>query len=148
MILLTGGLLLVVEIGLAVFCFADMALTPEASVQWLPRWGWALALLVFPFAGSLLWLFAARPRRQRQREGREATAQAPAPAPESESLVPSVRPGSLGSLAEDAAFVARLWEINEENERMLQRWEKDLRRREDALRQRGARADDRRLDAA
>ncbi len=45
MIHLTNGILLVVEYGLAVFCFVDIVRSPEAAVPWMPRWGWIIAVL-------------------------------------------------------------------------------------------------------
>ena len=57
----------------------------------------------------------------------------------------------LGSLEEDAALLAQLWDVNEEHERTLRRWEEDLSRREEALRQRLRReqaARGRHMDAA
>ncbi len=134
MILITGGVLLVLEVGFALFCFVDMALSPEHAVRFVPRWAWVLALLLFPAAASIAWTLAGSPRRVRLR-ARSAGAETTEP-PDGVSVLPAppAVPGSLGSLADDAAYVARLWEINEENERMLQRWEQDLRRREQALR--------------
>ena len=63
----------------------------------------------------------------------------------------SARDCHFGSLEEDAALLAQLWDVNEEHERTLRRWEDDLSRREEALRQRLRRdraGRDRRLDAA
>src|ERR687884_530019 len=71
MIHLTDGILLVLEYGLAVFCFIDIAMSPEAAVPWIPRWGWIVALLILPVAGSIAWLVAGRPRRAKLR-GRAA----------------------------------------------------------------------------
>ena len=52
MIHLSDGILLVLEYGLAVFCFVDIVRSPEAAVPWVPRWGWIIAVLVFPLAGT------------------------------------------------------------------------------------------------
>ena len=69
MIHVTAGLLLVLEYGLAVFCFVDVARSAEPAVPWLPRWGWIIALLVFPLAGSVAWLVAGHARRLELRAG-------------------------------------------------------------------------------
>jgi hypothetical protein len=63
MIHLTSWPLIVVEFGLAVFCFLDVVLMREAQVRWMPRAVWALFLLCFPVAGSIGWIAAGRPWR-------------------------------------------------------------------------------------
>jgi hypothetical protein len=149
MIHLTDGILLVLEYGLAVFCFVDIVRSPEAAVPWVPRWGWVIAVLIFPLAGSVAWLGAGHQRRLKIRSGN--------PADEEQSLAAAAeaarraRAGYLGSLEEDAALLAQLWDVNEEHERTLRRWEEDLSRREEALRQRLRReqaARNRHMDAA
>jgi Phospholipase_D-nuclease N-terminal len=149
MIHLTDGILLVLEYGLAVFCFVDIVRSPEAAVPWVPRWGWVIAVLIFPLAGSVAWLGAGHQRRLKIRSGK--------PADEEQSLAAAAdaarraRAGYLGSLEEDAALLAQLWDVNEEHERTLRRWEEDLSRREEALRQRLRReqaARNRHMDAA
>jgi Phospholipase_D-nuclease N-terminal len=153
MIHITDGVLLVLEFGLALFCFIDVAASPEAAVPWIPRWGWIIAVLVFPAAGSIAWLVAGRPRRAKLRG---AAAQAAAVADSDDvsgqvsAAVRRARACHFGSLEEDAALLAQLWDVNEEHEQTLRRWEDDLRRREDALRQRLRReqARGRHMDAA
>ena len=134
MIHLTDGILLVLEYGLAVFCFADIVRSPEAAVPWVPRWGWIIAVLVFPLVGSVAWLGAGHQRRLRIRRGKPAEEERSAAA--TADAVRRARAGHLGSLEEDAALLAQLWDVNEEHERTLRRWEEDLSRREEALRQR------------
>jgi hypothetical protein len=152
MIHLTDGVLLVVEFGLAVFCFVEITRANEAAVPWLPRWGWIVAVLVFPVVGSIGWLVATRHRRGRLRG--TATTSPGATGDVSDQVSEAVRRARachFGSLEEDAALLAQLWDVNEEHEETLRRWEADLRRREDALRQRLAREQatrGRRMDAA
>lgn len=152
MIHLTDGVLLVVEDGLAVFCFVDILRANEAAVPWIPRWGWIVAVLVFPVAGSIPWLIATRHRRAKLRGA--ATAASAASGDVSEQVSEAVRRARachFGSLEDDAALLAQLWDVNEEHEETLRRWEADLRRREEALRQRLAReqaTNGRRMDAA
>src|SRR5919202_5209757 len=141
MIHLTDGILLVLEYGLAVFCFIDIAMSPEAAVPWIPRWGWIVALPVLPVAGSIGWLAAGRPRRAKLRSG--AAAQALVASGDAGDVTGQVsaavrraRACHFGSLEEDAALLAQLWDVNEEHEQTLRRWEEDLRHREEALRQR------------
>jgi hypothetical protein len=152
MIHLTDGVLLVVEFGLAVFCFVDITRANEAAVPWVPRWGWIIAVLVFPVVGSIGWLVATRQRRAALRGTATAS---PAATGEVSGQVPEAvrraRACHFGSLEDDAALLAQLWDVNEEHEETLRRWEADLRRREEALRQRLAREQatrGRRMDAA
>lgn len=60
MIHITSGVGLVLEVGLAVFCFVDVLMNREGTVRHLPRWAWALAILVFPLAGCIAYLVASR----------------------------------------------------------------------------------------
>ena len=149
MIHLTDGILLVLEYGLAVFCFADIVRSSEAAVPWVPRWGWIIAVLIFPLAGSVAWLVAGHQRRLRIRSGKPSEEESSVAA--TADAVRRARAGHLGSLEEDAALLAQLWDVNEEHERTLRRWEEDLSRREEALRQRLRReqaARNRHMDAA
>ena len=133
MIHLTDGVLLVLEYGIAVFCFVDIVRSPEAAVPWVPRWGWVIAVLIFPLVGSVAWLGAGHQRRLRIRSGKQAEEDSPLAA--TADAVRRARAGHLGSLEEDAALLAQLWDVNDEHERTLRRWEEDLCRREQALRQ-------------
>jgi hypothetical protein len=153
MIHLSDGLLLVLEYGFAVFCFVDVLRASEATVAWMPRWGWVVAILVFPLAGAVAWIVATHPWRSVVR-GAATDGAAPAAAA---TVTPQVtvartaRDCHFGSLEEDAALLAQLWDVNEEHERTLRRWEDDLARREEALRQRLRReraGRDRHMDAA
>jgi len=152
MIHLTDGMLLFVEYGLAVFCFVDIVRANEAAVPWIPRWGWIVAVLVLPVVGSVAWLAATRNRRARLRG--TATAAAAAAGEVSDQVSEAVRRARtcyFGSLEDDAALLAQLWDVNEEHEETLRRWEADLRLREEALRQRLAREQEgrgRHMDAA
>lgn len=151
MIHLTDGLLLVVEYGLAIFCFVDVTRAPEAAVPWVPRWGWIVALLVFPVVASVAWLVCTRQRRARLRGAAGAGADGEV-SDQVSAAVRRARACHFGSLEEDAALLAQLWDVNEEHEQTLRRWEADLRRREEALRQRALREQrqhgGRRMDAA
>jgi len=157
MIHITDGILLVLEYGLAVFCFVDIATSPEAAVPWIPRWGWIVAVLVLPAGASIGWLVAGRPRRNRLRGAAIAQAAVVAAADAGDvagqvsAAVRRARACHFGSLEEDAALLAQLWDVNEEHEQTLRRWEDDLRRREEAWRQRVRRDQGpggRRMDAA
>lgn len=157
MVHLTSGPALMVEFGLAVFCLLDALLAPEAAVRWLPRWGWSLALLVFPLCGAILWVIAGHSWRtevRRQpvdRTGVDATDTEPprgstllpeSIAPPSAWLVPPTTIVHASSAAPhpqpvsvDAKLARQLLEVHAEQEQTLRLWEADLRRREAALRQ-------------
>jgi hypothetical protein len=154
MVHVTGGLLLVLEYGFAVFCFVDVLRAPEAAVAWMPRWGWVVAILVFPLAGAAAWTVATHPWRSAVRgtaDGGAGKAPAAAVTTPGPTAARTARECHFGSLEEDAALLAQLWDVNEEHERTLRRWEDDLARREEALRQRLRReraGRDRHMDAA
>ncbi len=150
MIHLSDGLLLVLEYGLAVFCFVDIVRSPEAAVPWMPRWGWIIAVLLFPIVGAVAWLVAGRRRRLALRTGAAlADADEPGAPAEQAEVGRRARACHFGSLEEDAALLAQLWDVNDEHERTLRRWEEDLCRREEALRRQAGRAGrDRHMDAA
>ena len=46
---------------LVIYCLVDIAQADPADVRVLPRWLWALLVLV-PFAGAAAWLWLGRPR--------------------------------------------------------------------------------------
>lgn len=140
MIHLTSGIGLVFEVGFALFCFVDVLIAKEAAVRIVPRWAWAVAILVFPIAGGVGYLVAGRAWRAAERQraaagatsaaGDASTAGAGVPA------APATSPRSAAPVdgAHDAVLLGQLRELNEEHEAMLARWEDDLRRREEQLR--------------
>lgn len=131
MLHVASGFGLVVELGFALFCLVDVALSREQVVRWLPRWAWVLALLAFPLAASIGWCAAGRHHRALAR----GTA-----VPEEEPAVAPVRTvtldGSHEALPADPAPLRDL-----EHESLLHRWEADLRRREEQQRRRLHRPD-------
>jgi hypothetical protein len=139
MIHLTEGLLLVLEYGIAVFCFVDVARANEAAVPWIPRWGWIVAALVFPLAASVTWIVATRKQREKLRGVAAPEAATGEVSGQVSEAVRRARACHFGSLEDDAALLAQLWDVNEEHEETLRRWEADLRHREEVLRQRVAR---------
>jgi hypothetical protein len=141
MLHLSSGPALVVEFGLALFCFVDLVLAPEAAARWIPRWGWALAVLAFPICGSILWIVAGRTWRSRVRSSSHQPASpgeytativdGTAPRPARFAALPPVR-----LAGPDAALAGDLWAVHEEHERTLKQWEASLVRREAVLRER------------
>ena len=48
--------LVLVAIVLVIYCLFDLRATPRERVQHLPKWGWAVLILLAPYAGALLWI--------------------------------------------------------------------------------------------
>ncbi|WP_088290256.1 PLDc N-terminal domain-containing protein [Kineosporia sp. A_224] len=135
MIHLTSGIGLVFEVGFAVFCFVDVLLAKETAVRRVPRWAWAVGILVFPLAGGAGYLAAGRARRavERQRAAAGATSAAGGTATAT-AVAAGPTTAAAADGAHDAVLLGQLRELNEEHEAMLTRWEDDLRRREEQLR--------------
>lgn len=66
-------LLLAIPIAVAVYAFIDVLTTPGNMILRGPKWLWAIAVLVLPLLGAVLWFIAGRPPRRR-RTGRAVTA--------------------------------------------------------------------------
>lgn len=66
-------LLLAIPIAVAVYAFIDVLATPASAIHRGPKWLWALAVLVLPLLGAVLWFVAGRPPRRR-RPGRSVSA--------------------------------------------------------------------------
>jgi Phospholipase_D-nuclease N-terminal len=137
MIHLTSGIGLVFEVGFALFCFVDVLIAKEAAVRLVPRWAWAVGILVFPIAGGVGYLVAGRAWRAAERQ-RAATGATPAAVGDAATAAPAVRVAPTTATpadgGHDAVLLGQLRELNEEHEAMLARWEDDLRRREEQLR--------------
>ena len=94
-----------------VFCLVHVITSREDEVRHLPKIGWLLIVLFFPFVGSIAWLVAGRPgsaRAPRSRYERSAPA-----FPEYD------RPGRAASVdpAADEEFLRRCRERAEEQRR-------------------------------
>jgi hypothetical protein len=61
MFFLFRGLPVLIEIGLLVYCLIDCVQSPPHAVRAMPRWAWALVIVVLPFFGSIAWLLFGRP---------------------------------------------------------------------------------------
>jgi hypothetical protein len=126
MLHLTSGPALVVEIGLAIFCFVDVLMAPEAAVRWIPRWAWVLCVLAFPACGCILWIFAGRSWRSRVRTGHRLPGKGAATtAGVADHVTRDARPSGLAASRPD--FSEDLRRVNAEHEKTLLRWEAALR---------------------
>lgn len=43
-------------IALTVYALVDLTSTPASRTGWLPRWAWALAIVIVPVIGPAAWL--------------------------------------------------------------------------------------------
>jgi hypothetical protein len=111
-----------IELGLTVYCLIDCIQTPEFGVRNLPKGLWILLILIIPVVGSIAWLVAGRPTG--------------APAPAHRTGFPEGDRPRRQAIApdDDPEFLRELSRVNREHEQTLERWEADLRRREDELR--------------
>jgi hypothetical protein len=50
-----------VTLALWIFCLVEVIGTDEGAMRNLPKVGWLLIVLLFPFAGSVAWLAVGRP---------------------------------------------------------------------------------------
>jgi Phospholipase_D-nuclease N-terminal len=115
----------IIEIGLLIYGLIDAIQTPDSEVRNLPKIVWILLILFIPIAGPVAWLWAGRPRGGTAR-------QAPWPATRRAGFPEYERPRPLGP-DDDPDFLREMKRGNDEQEQLLNRWEADLRRREEQL---------------
>lgn len=116
-----------IELALVVFCLIDCVQSDEHRIRNLPKWGWIVLVILIPIVGSILWLFAGRPTRA-SAGGGVAWPSRTAGFPESER--PVRRPKAPD---DDPEFLRSLKKNNSDHEKLLRKWEEDLKRREDEL---------------
>jgi cytochrome c-type biogenesis protein CcmH/NrfG len=56
---------LVVAVVLAIYCLVQVAQSRADLVRTLPRWAWALVILLIPVLGPVAWLVVGRPHGPR-----------------------------------------------------------------------------------
>jgi len=112
------------ELGLTIFCLIDCLQSPELAIRNLPRWAWLLLILFFPIIGAVAWLAAGRPTRQI--DGQYVSGYPEYRRPAQRQVAPD----------DDPQFLQELGRVNSEHEQTLKRWEADLARREQELRNR------------
>jgi hypothetical protein len=115
----------IIELALLIYCLIDVIQTPDAEVRNLPKVVWILLILVIPLIGGIGWLVAGRPQRGSAR-------QVPWPSTRTAGLPEHERPSVLGP-EDDPSFLREMKRGNDEQEQLLNRWEADLRRREQQL---------------
>lgn len=115
-----------IAVVLLVAAVIDAAQTPESQVRNLQKWVWILVILVVPFAGPVSWFIAGRPRST----GPVTATNAP-----SASKPRYEQPHFGRAPDDDPEFLAGLKSLDAEHEELLKKWEADLKRREEELRQ-------------
>lgn len=111
-----------IELVLFVFCLIDIIQSPQGEIRNLPKWGWIVLIIIVPLVGCVAWLVAGRPstaRRSGWSAGRVFPAAAP-PAPDRDPAIDEI----------DTRLKADLEQVDREHDEMMQRWEDELRNRE------------------
>lgn len=62
----------VVVLGFMIYAIADLVLIDENRVRALPKWGWAVLIVLLPLIGAVLWLLLGRERGRRDQQTRRA----------------------------------------------------------------------------
>jgi hypothetical protein len=136
-ILRFGGIAFVVMLAVWLFCLLDAITTDQSRVRHLPKVAWVLIVLLLFEIGALLWLIAGRPRRESAAPPRRNSPNGRRGPARSTARRPPLPPD------DDPEFLANLGRRrDEEQRRMLSRWEAELRRREEELRRRERDGDD------
>ena len=115
------------ELVLLVFCLVDCIQTDQSEVRNLGKGWWILLIIFFPLVGGIAWLAAGRPRRG----GRQRSV--PWPGTQTAGFPEYERPRPVAP-DDDPEFLEQMRRGNAEQERLLEQWEDDLRRREERLR--------------
>lgn len=102
-----------VILALWIFSVIDVISSREDEVRHLPKFGWLLLVLFFPFVGSVAWLVAGRPRREK-------------PRPHATGFPEYDRPGRAAAAdpAADAEFLRKVRERAEEQRRKAREQER------------------------
>jgi hypothetical protein len=117
------GLLFVVQLVLAVAALISCLSADEGEIRALPRIAWVLIILFFPLVGGVAWFLAGRPARH----GAAGPRRPGSGFPENE------RPRQQAP-DDDPEFLKSLNQRRKEDSELFERWEADLRRREEDLR--------------
>jgi hypothetical protein len=98
-----------VTLALWIFCLVEVIGTDEGAIRNLPKVGWLLIVLLFPFAGSVAWLAAGRPVAARRSPYERQVPQYPE----------YDRPGRAAAVSpeDDEAFLRQVRERAEEQRR-------------------------------
>jgi len=103
-----------------VYCLIDCIQTPAEEIRNLPKLAWALLILIFPVIAGVAWLVAGRPRRSASVGGGPGRPGIPRRDRQRRPVAPD----------DDPEFLSSLKKSNDEHDRLLAQWERDLQRRE------------------
>ncbi|MFF5568342.1 PLD nuclease N-terminal domain-containing protein [Streptomyces sp. NPDC012623] len=109
-------LMFLVPLALSIYAFIDCITTDEKEIRFLPKPIWAILVLLFPLVGSISWLIVGRDRTTPARRGGW--------------VAPDDNPEFLKSLKDEKGGSA------DDDSSHLERWEADLRRREEEIERR------------
>jgi hypothetical protein len=119
------------DLALLVIALIDCLSTDEFAIRALPRVAWVFLILLFSPIGAIVWFVAGRPARPvRMSNGQSWRPGAGFPEDQ--------RPRRSGPLApdDDPEFLRGVASSLRQDEDMMKKWEADLRRREEKLRER------------
>ncbi|GAA1876006.1 PLD nuclease N-terminal domain-containing protein [Asanoa iriomotensis] len=121
------GLLFVAQLVLAVAALISCLSADEGEIRALPRIVWVLVILFFPLVGGIAWFVAGRPEQRSAGDG--ARWRPGAGFPEHQRPRPTAPD-------DDPEFLKSINDQQRTSDaELFERWEADLRRREEDLRQ-------------
>lgn len=122
------ALLALANLALLVIALIDCLSADEGAIRALPRVPWVFIILLFSPVGAIAWFVAGRPaptvRLSNGTVWRPGSGFPESQRPRQQSVAPDDNPEFLRGLAESLR----------EDESMMNKWEADLRRREEELR--------------
>jgi hypothetical protein len=117
-------LLYVVVIALTIFALIDCIQTDDERVRGIPKIGWILLIVLIWIVGPVAWLLAGKERGQRLGYAGGIPGAPRHTGPARRPVAPD----------DDPEFLRQISAGNAEHERMLKKWEEDLKRREQEMR--------------
>jgi hypothetical protein len=57
------ALVVIVPVVLGIYCLVQLAQARADLVRTLPKWAWAVLIVLFPLLGAVAWLLLGRPNR-------------------------------------------------------------------------------------
>jgi hypothetical protein len=130
------SLFMLLDLALLVFALIDCLSAEEFAIRALPRVAWVFIILLFSPIGAIAWFVAGRPPRAiRMSNGQMWRPGSGFPEDQ--------RPVRRGPLApdDDPEFLRNLAGSLKDDQAMMNKWEADLRRREEELRKKQAQED-------
>jgi hypothetical protein len=119
-------LLFLVQIVLAVLALISCLSAEEDEIRALPRLAWVLIIVIVPLIGAIAWYLAGRPVKERTAGGWRGGGGLPEHK-RSRPAAPDDDPEFLKSLDTGQS---------QQDRELFEKWEEDLRRREDEIRRR------------